>query len=582
MTRAGSPGSTLGLLATVLGLAWAIPAMSQPAGQEGESRAAQLLFGEEIDVRVVNLEVVVEDRHGERVPGLQRDDFRILVDGEEVDVDYFTEVAQGLARDGNGETPPAVGEGGAVATNYVLFVDDDHTQEAFRRPVLHGFRDGLAGLPAQDRVAVVVQSGNRLELLSRFTGDREETRAALAELDRGGRFGGVLRSRRFLGDFLGGGDGATNSAGELAVRRVPGASGGPASTGRWDVRIDGPGAGGFDLADAGVVSVDGTPSDRISEAGLLLDRMRPGSLVDEAAGSILERDLTLSVNAVISAMRALEQPEGRKVLLLLAGRWPAGEFRPGGRGSELRTDLDLLDRLIDTANLLGYTVYPVDQQASEPSTKWWQNLRYIGRDTGGMAFLAGSHVDALARVSRDTSDYYWLGFVPEYRRDDRVHDVEVEVLRPGLEVRARRGYLDLSRSAEADMEAQRALLFPGQKARAAAALKVRVGDPRKLSRRRMAVPIDIEVPLGMFPALPYGNEYLQRLEIRFATIDGAGWRAEQPAIPLEVRSHSEPQPDSVFDYYAEVTLRHLPHTVVVTVHDPVSRQTASARVEVVP
>lgn len=98
----------------------------------------------------------------------------------------------------------------------------------------------------------------------------------------------------------------------------------------------------------------------------------------------------------------------------------------------------------------------------------------------------------------------------------------------------------------------------------------------------MAVPIDIEVPLGLFPALPYGNEYLRRLEVRFATIDDAGWRAEQPAIPLEIRSGSAPQPEAVFDYDAEVTMRHLPHTVVVTVHDPVSRQTASARLEVEP
>ena len=214
--------------------------------------------------------------------------------------------------------------------------------------------------------------------------------------------------------------------------------------------------------------------------------------------------------------------------------------------------------------------------------RWWQNLRYMARDTGGMAFMAGSNVDALRRASADTSNYYWLGFVPDYRRDDPVHDVGVEVLRPGLEVRARRGYVDLSRRAEADMEAQSALLFPAQTRPVAAALSARVGTPRKLSRRMMAVPIDIEVPLGMFPALPYGNEHIQRLEVRFATIDGAGWRAEQPPIPLEVRSPSAPRPDSVFDYYAEVTLRHLPHTVVVTVHDPVSRQTASARVEVVP
>lgn len=593
MTRFGSSNSTLALLAMVLGLAWAMPVLSQPAGQEGESPPAELLFGEEIDVRVVNLEVVVENRGGERVPGLQRDDFRILVDGEEVDVDYFTEVADGRTRNGRDGTPPAVGEGGSVATNYVLFVDDDHSLAAFRRPVLHGFRDGLAELPAQDQVAVVVRSRDRLELLSPFTRERDATRTALAELDRNERFGGVLRSRRFHQDFLGG---ESNRVTGISSRRVAGAAGGPSSSpAGWDVRRDGPGnlagaeapgrayssEGGFERLDAGA-GADGTAADRLSAAGIRLAEMSPQSLADEAVGDVLERDLTLSVNAVISAMRALEQPEGRKVLLLLAGRWPSGEFRPGGRGSELRTDLDLLDRLVDTANLLGYTVYPIDQQASAPAMRWWQNLRYVARDTGGLALLAGSNLDPLGRVSADTSNYYWLGFVPEYRRDDQVHDIEVEVLRPGLRVRSRQGYVDLSRSAEADMEAQRALLFPRAAAPGAVPLRVRVGSPRSLSRRRMAVPIELDVPLGRFAALPYGGEYVQRLEVRFATIDRAGWRAEQPAIPLEVRSASAPGLDTVFDYYAEVTLRHLPHTLVVTVHDPVSRETASARVEVVP
>lgn len=570
--------------AVAAGLCWALAAGTPARAQEPAPPPSDAVFGEEIDVRVVNLEVVVEDRDGERVPGLQRDDFRILVDGEEVDVDYFTEVAHGRTRSGRDGTPPAVGEGGTVATNYVLFVDDDHTQVAYRRPLLRGFGDGLADLSPEDRVAVVVQSRNRLELLSPFTEDRDATRAAIAELESGRRFGGVLRSRRFHGDFLGGG--TATSVGGLAVRRVPGAASVPAATGRSDVPIDRAeivDRGVADtLAEANLRSTDGTPSDRIASAGLLLERMNPGSFADEAVGSLLERDLSLAVNAVISAMRALEQPVGRRVLLLLAGQWPAGEFQPGGRGSALRTDLDLLDGLIDTANLLGYTLYPMDQQASAPDMRWWQNLRYMARDTGGKAFMAGSNVDALERVNDDTSDYYWLGFVPEYRRDDRVHDVEVEVLRPGLQVRARRGYVDLSRRAEADMEAQLALLFPGQREAAATVLQVRAGTPRRLSRRMMAVPIDIEVPLDLFPALPYGNEYLQRLEVRFATIDDAGWRAEQPAIPLEVRSHSAPAPDTVFDYYAEVTLRHLPHTVVVTVHDPVSRQTASARLEVVP
>ena len=315
---------------------------------------------------------------------------------------------------------------------------------------------------------------------------------------------------------------------------------------------------------------------------LAFESMRPDTFAQEARASILERDLSLSVNAAVATMRALDPPQGRKVLLLLAGNWPTGEFRPFGRGAGLRTDLELLDGLIDTANLLGYTVYPMDQQASAPNGRLWQNLRYVARDTGGMAFMAGSNIDALERVNDDTSNYYWLGFVPEFQRDDQVHDIEVEVLVPGVQVRARRGYLDLSRSAEADMEAQRALLFPRQNEPDTAKLEVWVGASKSLRGRMMIVPIDIDVPVGMFAALPYGERFLQRLEVRFATIDGRGWHTEQPAIPLELWSDTAPEPDAVFHYHAEVTMRHLPHTVVVTVHDQVSRQTSNARVEVVP
>ena len=54
-------------------------------------------FGESIDVRVVNVEAVVTNRKGARIPGLTAADFRLLVDGREVSIDYFTEVAGGQA-----------------------------------------------------------------------------------------------------------------------------------------------------------------------------------------------------------------------------------------------------------------------------------------------------------------------------------------------------------------------------------------------------------------------------------------------------------------------------------------------------
>lgn len=586
MPRLGESRKPPLALAALFGLTGTVLVLAPTAGQEPEPLAADLFFGEDIDVRVVNLEVVVEDGEGSRLQGLTTDDFLVLVSGEEVEVEYFTEVSQGRSRPWSGaDAPPAVGDGETVATNYVLFVDDERTISAQRRLVLRGFAEGLGVLGPEDRVAVVVQQGGRLELLSPFTKDREATASAVDELVDGKRFRGLLASRRVARMFptgdMGGAASYFHGAGSQSHAAAAAADLATQGGGLTSVRDHV--SAGTSLVDSYAYVAEGLgAAGGVVASGLVFDGMEPDSFEQEARASILEQDLSRSVDAVVSAMRALDPPEGRKVLLLLPGYWPTGEFRPYGRGAGLRTDLELLDGLIDTANLLGYTIYPMDQQTGSPNTRLWQNLRYVARDTGGLAFMAGSNISALELVAGDTSNYYWLGFVPDYRRNDRVHDIEVEVLRPGLKVRARRGYVDLSRSAEADMEAQRALLFPGQKAPAAAVLKARVGNPRKLSRRMMAVPIDIEVPLGRFPALPYGNEYLQRLEVRFATIDGAGWRAEQPAIPLEVRSQSAPQPDTLFDYYAEVTMRHLPHTVVITVHDPVSRQTASARVEVVP
>ncbi|HEX6862889.1 MAG TPA: hypothetical protein VF414_08745, partial [Thermoanaerobaculia bacterium] len=76
-------------------------------------------FGESIDVRVVNVEAVVTDRRGNRVTGLTAGDFRLLVDGVEVPVDYFTEVAEGVAlpapRSAEGvPAPPAPASAGPV------------------------------------------------------------------------------------------------------------------------------------------------------------------------------------------------------------------------------------------------------------------------------------------------------------------------------------------------------------------------------------------------------------------------------------------------------------------------------------
>ena len=542
MGHSNSSRSSL-VLAAALILAWTQSAEAQPPSGQSDEPAPDLFFGEEIDVRVVNLEVVVEDRSGNRVHGLDADDFRIFVNDLEVGVDYFTEILENRAVESRrGEAPPAIGEGDSVPTNYLLFVDDDHTHVTFRRPVVRGFANQLANLGLLDQVAVVVQSRRRLQVLSPFTTDRRRTRAALAELERGRPFGGLLRSPRLIDQ--------SRFALDPDSGLAPGA--------RFD-------------EDLTSVAAD-----------LPFAAMDLPSAAGEARAESLARDLEFSVTAVSSTMRSLDVPEGRKVLLLLAGDWPVGSFRLAGQGIGLRSDWSILDALIDTANVLGYTVYPVDQQR-RPSLMRWQNLRQIAEQTGGRAYVAGANLGALRRVSEDTSNYYWLGFVPEYRRDDRAHEVRVELRRPGLRVRSRSGYVDLSRRAEADMETQGRLLFPDEtRTHGEPLLRVEIGEPEPTGpfRRKMLVPVTVQIPVGHFPVFPFENRFLARLELRFAVVDRNGQQARIPVIPLSLAGETQPAPDAVVPYDTVLTLRRRPHDLLVSVHDPVSRQTVSVRTQV--
>jgi len=66
-------------------------------------------------------------------------------------------------------------------------------------------------------------------------------------------------------------------------------------------------------------------------------------------------------------------------------------------------------------------------------------------ETGGRAFVAWSDIqDALVAIEDDNSTYYLLTYRPPLpRSDSEYHEIEVRVDRPGLTVRARRGYVDI-------------------------------------------------------------------------------------------------------------------------------------------
>ena len=529
----------------------ATPMIAQQTSSDGDTVD---LFSEVVDVKVINLEVVVTDRAGNLVSDLEPDDFRLLVDGREVTIDYFSEVREGTAVAGGNE-PPGVDAGRQVGTNYLLYVDDNHTRKNERDIVVRNLIDDLERLGPADQMAIVVQQGTGLQTLTRWTNDRVALRSALDRLLDGGEFPGSILSPIAAARFAAVGRGFGFSSGR-SVR----------SLGLADVTQEGPGTNGMfpfagGLPSSGEGRYLGNPADLPS---LPTPRNFSTFQGDDflLAESYAQRvDLELAMSGALSTLRGFDQPDGRKVMLMLTGDWPLGSFPTNGSTFNTLTELDVVQPLIETANLMSYTLYPINDRASQSI---WSTASFnqVARRTGGRALFDRRAV--LADAVDDTRSYYWLGFTPNFQGSDQRRRVQVVVERPGVRVRNRNSYLDLSRGAQLAMHTQGALLFADEIE--PTGLAVEFGEARPGGFRKMRVPVTVRIPLDELTAIPVGDADQIQLELRFAVVDSTGAQAQVPTIPIILRGDA--RNGDVFEYETWVTMRRGPHKLMASVYDP--------------
>ncbi|HEY3571139.1 MAG TPA: VWA domain-containing protein [Thermoanaerobaculia bacterium] len=548
-------------------------------------------FGESIDVRVVNVEAVVTDRQGNRVTGLKPEDFRLRVDGREVPVEYFSEVREGQsAAPAEGSQPetarPAAGvqqalAEGPVGTYYLVFIDDFFSIPAQRNAVLKGLKNDLGRLGPADRMAIVTYDGGRLTMLSNWSG---------SPADLGRAFDEAMVRR-------------TRAVGRLAER----------ASAESDQDFSSQSVG------------DGAPLD--------LAAQQPGlSDVQRRYASDLLRQLQGDIQAAVSTLRAFASPRGRKVMLLLSGGWPFSVQSYASRGAgmptkELLEGEDLYRPLTSTANLLGYTLYPVDVpgiqsgaadvNATPPPTSGDPaperglastlaggggggglvpqslllggfgnlseheiegSLKYLAQETGGKPVLNTNRALALGLARDDTRSYYWLGFSPSWKHDDKGHRIQLETRRAGLKVRTRTGFLDLSRKAEVTMTVESALLFgnpPG-----ALRMPIQVGAAARSRRGEVEIPVTLGLPVDLMTVVPEGPKFTARLELRFAASSVNGDTAEIPVVPVTLTSDHQPTPGKMVKYETKVKLRGKADHMVVAAYDPLSGKIATAEADV--
>src|SRR5258705_7218152 len=70
------------------------------------------------------------------------------------------------------------------------------------------------------------------------------------------------------------------------------------------------------------------------------------------------------------------------------------------------------------------------------------SLRTLAENTDGLAIVDSNNLaGGMKRVVADLSSYYLLGYYANTKLDGKYHAITVRVKRPGVQVRARRGYL---------------------------------------------------------------------------------------------------------------------------------------------
>jgi VWFA-related protein len=125
-------------------------------------------------------------------------------------------------------------------------------------------------------------------------------------------------------------------------------------------------------------------------------------------------------------------------------------------------DRDQIRHLPDEANRANVSFYPVDPRGLAVFESPINNplpldvdarllrtrsdsLRTLADNTDGIALVSSNDLaGGFRRIVDDLSSYYLLGYYSSGKLDGRFHPISVRVKRPGVKVRARRGYLAMT------------------------------------------------------------------------------------------------------------------------------------------
>ena len=339
-------------------------------------------IGETIEVSIVNVDVVVTDRNGNRVRGLTKDDFEILESRKPQAITNFAEYSSAMQASSTGTDAPkkAVESAPRQPRTIVLFIEQMQLEETQAKAMVAAIRELLNKTVEPGDAVSIVLFNTRSDLQVQYTDDPEVIGEALdhvAELITG-RMPDPLRNMRE----------------DLESMRA------------WIKEVS---------------SLDRPLNPVLVAMGEAEDE-RNNTVQTEATAALAEiRKRVRTINSVIDSMASRD---GKKILLLATRRlgrvagaeyfFAAGSVTLEGPTVKKFGTETLMKTIVANANAAGVTIYPIyapvtAQQVRDASTNTAANheldnlvgmnemasLTDIARDTGG---LAASNVPEIVKL----------------------------------------------------------------------------------------------------------------------------------------------------------------------------------------
>jgi VWFA-related protein len=419
-----------------------------------EKRPAIPTLGETIEVSIVDVDVIVTGKDGNRVRGLTRNDFLILENGHPKDISNFAEYTSAGTLLAPSQTRTILV---FIERTKLPLYDAEQFMSSIQAALRHTVRRG-------DAVGLVIWDQAR-QVRVDFTDDLNRIDFALDAMKRE-----LVGQPRDTNDQI---------SEEVRLAEV------------------------LELKKAARMEAS-EPLTQTSDFTPLVDRMSGMEALTES--SRMKR----KVNAINAAINSMSTVDGKKVLLLAAeklGEVFSVDFTYDSSADSLAIDMrkrvhggDLIESIIRNANAVGVTIYPAYTVAREGRNST-EDVARIARQTGGLeAAGAGGFADLMERFEDDMTDYYSLAYRVEATGLDRKRDISVKTLDPKLVVRSRRSYVE--KSDETRMRDRLMAALVRSTTDSMFRIQAELGNSKGQRRSVDKLPLQVRIPIQALTVVP--------------------------------------------------------------------------------